>query len=115
MLLGGAGIAYVFLGRELGARPPGKDLVVDGRYSYARLAARPEFAAGIDAVLEMERGSRVALMCAEKDPKQCPRVCALRAASRLTPVVSSRSPAPSDSLSPDMPFPLPHRKNEEVP
>jgi len=69
-----AGVSYVFLGKELGARPAGPGLVVDGRMSYERMAARPEFLLGIERVLQGAAKYRLALLCAEKDPTECHRM-----------------------------------------
>lgn len=68
-----AGIAYVFLGNELGARPDDPGCYVDGKVSHARLAQRPAFAEGIRRLLEGREKFRIALMCAEKDPANCHR------------------------------------------
>ena len=68
------GIAYVFLGKELGARPDDLDCIVNGRMSYERLAARPEFRDGLSRVLQGLTKYRLALMCAEKDPVDCHRM-----------------------------------------
>ena len=71
--LGENGIAYVFLGKELGARTSDRDCYVDGKLQYDRLARTLAFQEGLDRV---ERGSQkysVALMCAEKDPLLCHR------------------------------------------
>lgn len=71
--LRGRGISYVFLGRELGARPADPDGYVDGRVSYPRLAATPRFREGIRRVLEGSARHRIALLCAERDPVTCHR------------------------------------------
>lgn len=70
-----AGIAYRFLGAELGARPRDRACVVEGRIDHDRIAARPHFAAGLAAVKEMAAAGQgpVALMCAERDPMDCHR------------------------------------------
>lgn len=70
-----AGIAYRFLGAELGARPRDPACVVEGRIDHDRIAARPHFAAGLAAVKEMAAEGRgaVTLMCAERDPIDCHR------------------------------------------
>ncbi len=78
-----AGIAYVFLGAELGARPPEPDCYIDGRADYDRIAARPVFRQGIDRVLAGTASHRPALMCAEKDPLNCHR--AILISRRLVP------------------------------
>jgi uncharacterized protein (DUF488 family) len=68
-----AGIAYVFLGRELGGRPASDALFCDGVADYERMAATTEFAAGLDRVIEGAARYRVALMCSERDPLDCHR------------------------------------------
>lgn len=69
-----AGIDYVYLGRELGARPDDPACYVDGRVSYARLAKRPQYQAGLGRVIQEMAQSRLALMCTEKDPLDCHRM-----------------------------------------
>jgi len=68
-----AGIAYVFLGEELGARPTDPACYVNGRVDFDRLAARQEFQRGLDRVLKGSEKYRLALMCAEKEPLDCHR------------------------------------------
>ncbi len=67
------GIAYVFLGRELGARSDNPACYEDGRVQYARLAQTELFQRGIDRVLLGAEEHRIALMCAEKEPLECHR------------------------------------------
>ena len=67
------GIAYVFLGRELGARSEDPACYQDGKVQYPRLAATASFKSGIDRVLVGAEEYRVALMCAEKEPLDCHR------------------------------------------
>jgi uncharacterized protein (DUF488 family) len=69
-----AGVAYVYLGKELGARPDDPTCYVDGRVSYARLAEQPEYGAGLDRVRQGLSRYRLALMCTEKDPLDCHRM-----------------------------------------
>lgn len=68
-----AGIRYVFLGRELGARPDDESCYVDGKALYERIAATDAFAKGLDRVVTGSQKFDVALMCAEKDPLTCHR------------------------------------------
>jgi uncharacterized protein (DUF488 family) len=68
-----AGISYVFLGEELGARSPDENCYEEGRVVYDRLARQHIFQQGLDRV---EMGSEkhiIALMCAEKEPLECHR------------------------------------------
>lgn len=72
--LSGAGIQYVFLGKELGARP--EDLScydVSGKALYQRIAATPLFSEGIQRLLKGAANYKISLMCAEKDPITCHR------------------------------------------
>ena len=71
--LDGAGIAYSFVGQELGARSNDPACVVDGRVDYERLASTALFAAGLDRVAAAAGRERVALLCAERDPFDCHR------------------------------------------
>jgi uncharacterized protein (DUF488 family) len=76
-----AGIAYVFLGKELGARSENPACYKQGRVQYVRLAKEAIFLEGIDRVKQGMARYRIALMCAEKDPIECHR--ALLVARRL--------------------------------
>jgi uncharacterized protein (DUF488 family) len=67
------GIAYVFLGEELGARRSERECYVGGRADYSRIAQTPAFVRGLDRIIQGAAKMRVALMCAEKDPLDCHR------------------------------------------
>ena len=71
--LAAAGIAYVFLGKELGARSDNPECYREGKVQYDCLAQEPGFAEGIQRVKEGMLRYRIALMCAEKDPLDCHR------------------------------------------
>lgn len=71
--LAAAGIAYVFLGKELGARSENPACYKQGRVQYVRLAKEPIFLEGIERVKQGMARYRIALMCAEKDPIECHR------------------------------------------
>ncbi|GAB4552832.1 MAG: DUF488 domain-containing protein [Pleurocapsa sp.] len=68
-----AEISYVFLGKELGARPEDENCYVDGKAIYEKIAARESFKEGINRVIKGSNKYNIALMCAEKDPITCHR------------------------------------------
>ncbi len=73
-LLTSAGLWYEFFGEALGGRPADpRAYHADGRVDYAARRKSPEFAAGIDRLLELLRVANIVLMCAEEDPLQCHR------------------------------------------
>lgn len=67
------GIAYSFLGKELGGRPAGRQYYCDGVADYERMAEAPNFKHGIQRLLEGAMKYRIALMCSEHDPLDCHR------------------------------------------
>ncbi len=79
--LADAGIAYVFLGKELGARSDNPACYREGKVQFDRLAEEPIFAEGISRVMQGMQRYSIALVCAEKDPLDCHR--ALLVARRL--------------------------------
>lgn len=67
------GIAYVFLGKELGARSSNPACYKQGKVQFELLAHEPGFADGIKRVIQGIANYSIALMCAEKDPVDCHR------------------------------------------
>ena len=71
--LADAGIAYVFLGEELGGQPADAALLRDGAPDYERMAASAPFRRGLDRAIETAGSHRLAIMCAEREPLECHR------------------------------------------
>ncbi len=69
-----AGVAYLYLGKELGGRPDGAEFYdADGHVLYYRLAEAPLFLDGIQRLEAGSRRCRVAIMCSEENPAVCHR------------------------------------------
>lgn len=68
-----AGIGYVWLGEGLGGKPKDKSLWRDGVPDFQRMAASPAFRAGLEQLKALMAEQRVAIMCAEREPKDCHR------------------------------------------
>ncbi len=71
--LASAGVKYVFLGKELGARSEDRRCYRNGQVQYGLLAQTDLFKQGIERVKIGAVAHRVALMCAEKEPLDCHR------------------------------------------
>ena len=67
------GIAYVFLGKELGARSPDPSCYENGKVRFDRLARTAVFQEGLERVKQGMAQYRVALLCAEREPLACHR------------------------------------------
>lgn len=73
-LVDGAGIKYLHMGKALGARTQDSSCYENGRVVYERLAQKPDFKCAIARILDgAEKGYRLVLMCAEKEPLDCHR------------------------------------------
>lgn len=66
-------IAYVHLGRELGAQRVERECYINGKVDYSLVEELPPFRMGIRKVLKSLENHNVVLMCAEKDPVNCHR------------------------------------------
>ena len=71
--LAARGVAYMFLGKELGGRPQSPALYTDGVADYEKMATSPEFRLGLDRLIEAAARRSVAAMCSEADPLECHR------------------------------------------
>lgn len=67
------GVAYVFLGRELGGRPDTQDCYVDGVADYEKMALKETFQHGLDRLQGGAGVHRIAMMCSERNPLDCHR------------------------------------------
>ena len=69
-----ADIGYLFLGEELGGRPPDDEFYdADGHVLYGRMAESLRFESGLAQLVEQAKRSRLAIMCSEEDPADCHR------------------------------------------
>jgi uncharacterized protein (DUF488 family) len=69
-----AGLRYVWLGAELGGRPPEPRFYdVKGHARYDLVAETERFQAGLERLLTGAAAYRVAIMCSEEDPARCHR------------------------------------------
>lgn len=68
------GVAYLFLGRELGGKPDDPALRgPHGLPDYDAIAATPLYQEGIKRLIDLARERRTAFMCSEGGPAQCHR------------------------------------------
>ncbi len=68
-----AGIEYVFLGGQLGARREEPECYEKGIALYERIVALPAFQDGLSRLQRGAEKYRLAIMCAEKEPLACHR------------------------------------------
>jgi uncharacterized protein (DUF488 family) len=69
-----AGIAYRYLGKELGGRPAQRAFYDEGGHVvYARVAQSGAFQQGLRQLAAASQRHRVAIMCSEENPAQCHR------------------------------------------
>lgn len=67
------GIAYVYLGKELGGRPSNSKFYCNGVANYEEMSKTSDFKRGIDRVVSGSQKYGVALMCSEGHPLDCHR------------------------------------------
>lgn len=68
-----ANIQYMFLGRELGARPDDTTCYEGGCVDFKWIAGRKEFKDGLQRLLTGIGKYYIVLMCTEKEPLECHR------------------------------------------
>jgi uncharacterized protein (DUF488 family) len=66
-------IGYLYLGAELGGKPPAGETPA-AVMTYRSRVEQPAFRQGIERLLAAARAQRVALMCRERDPLDCHRL-----------------------------------------
>ncbi len=67
-------IRYLFMGDQLGGRPPGDDFYdIEGHVLYHRVADADFFLKGLERIEQGIQTFRVAMMCSEEDPLVCHR------------------------------------------
>ena len=69
-----AGIEYIFMGRELGARREEQECYENGMAVYEKIANLPAFQEGLSRLRQLALKSPLAIMCAEKEPLDCHRM-----------------------------------------
>ncbi len=74
----GAGIHYLSFAREFGARPTDDTLYTAGQVDFGKLILTPQFREGCNRIKDgLDKGYKICLMCAQKDPLNCHRAVLL--------------------------------------
>ena len=68
-----AGIDYVFMGDQLGARPQDPACYKDRKVQFKLMAATDPFRKGLERIVSGSENHRIAMMCSENDPLKCHR------------------------------------------
>jgi uncharacterized protein (DUF488 family) len=72
--LADAGLRYVFLGAELGGRPPEAEFYDNADHVlYGAVARTERFNSGLERLLDGAGDYRVAILCSEENPARCHR------------------------------------------
>ena len=69
-----AGVEYVFLGKELGARCSDPSCHINGKVEFGRVARTSLFQSGLQRLRSGIDSFVISLLCAEKDPIVCHRM-----------------------------------------
>ena len=72
-VLNNSGVKYLFLGKELGARPDSSECYEYNRVKFDMLKKTELFKQGIEKLKDSANKCTVALMCSEKEPINCHR------------------------------------------
>ena len=67
------GIAYVYLGDQLGGRPKDQNFYCEGAADYEKMATDENFKKGVERVVQGSQSYHIALMCSEHNPLDCHR------------------------------------------
>ena len=68
------GLAYRFMGREIGGQPDDPELYdAQGHVRYDLLSRTPLFQKGLSQLIQDANSQRIALMCGEENPEHCHR------------------------------------------
>lgn len=68
------GVRYLYMGDELGGRPPEPEYYdTEGRVLYYRVAASDRFRSGMSRLLKDSRDFRMVILCSEESPTYCHR------------------------------------------
>jgi uncharacterized protein (DUF488 family) len=87
--LGEQGIAYLYLGDQLGGRPRSRDLYdADGRVNYERVRQTEAFRRGLELLLGSLDRHVTVMLCSEDDPLDCHR------GLMITPALGERGICP---------------------
>ncbi|MCJ7778227.1 MAG: DUF488 domain-containing protein [Sedimentisphaerales bacterium] len=68
-----ANMEYIYLGKQLGARPGDAHCYNGNSVNFEYLAKTEQFHSGLEHLTDISSKYRVALMCTEKDPIECHR------------------------------------------